>query len=102
MAENRKRKKKKEKENPMEIKQWIIDAIQNNQNVIATLNPTDFKNKKIVSHIQNQIIDKVGNASQVYIYLEFRESKSVKPNEIIFSQPDKTELQYVRNPENSP
>ena len=90
------------KGNPMEIKKWVIDAIQNNQNVTATLNPKDFKNKNILSHIQNQVIDKVGNASQVYIYFEFRDSESIKPNQVVFSQPEKTEIQYDRNPKNSP
>ena len=89
------------KDNPMEIKEWVINAIQNSQNVIATLNPKDFKNKKILSHIQNQVVNKVGNASQVYIYFKFKESESIKPNQVVFSQTKKTEIQYDPTPKNS-
>ena len=77
----------------MPFPQWMIDSLKNSEQVIAFLNPGDFNDTNI-SIIKNKIIDVVGNASQVYIYLEFKSDNNIEQNKIIFASPKDTEVKY--------
>ena len=82
---------RKRGERRMQIPDWMIESLRNNENIIAFLNPQDHNDKNI-SAIKNKVIDAVGNASQVYIYLEFKSAENIKENRVVFARPKDTEL----------
>ena len=75
----------------MKIPDWMIKALQNSEPVIAFMNSEDLNDKNI-SAIKNKVIDAVGNASKVYIYLEFKQSPNIEPNRIVFASPKETNV----------
>ena len=77
----------------MQFPDWLIEALQNNKRVIAFINPVDYNDKNI-SVIKNRIINDVGNASKVYIYLEFQEVSNIEQNRIVFAIADDIDLNY--------
>lgn len=89
---------KTQKGHPMNIPSWMIEALQNNQRVIAFMNPEDYNDKNI-SALKNKIIDVVGNASKVYIYLEFKQAENIEVNRVVFASPKDMELNYEKDRE---
>ena len=77
---------KTQRGHPMQIPDWMITALQNSERVIAYMNPKDHNDKNI-SIIKNKVIDLVGNASQVYIYLEFQSLEHMEENRVVFASP---------------
>ena len=77
----------------MQFPDWLIEALQNSKRVIAFINPVDYNDKNI-GVIKNRIIDEVGNASQVYIYLEFQQVSNIEQNRVVFAIADDIDLNY--------
>ena len=77
----------------MEFPDWLVQTLQESKQVIAFINPVDYNDQNI-SVIKNRVIDAVGNASQVYIYLEFRAAENIEQNRVVFARPKDINHEY--------